>query len=184
MHKEHKTKDFIKNTAADFAMSVKTRTVQNDFGNERKHIIRKKKLKDELLYRVSAQWDKFGQIKTEQGYKTGMQPHTKSAVSPLSKYKSSPESQHSLVPQSCTAPALQREMRMSPKDVTKGWEGCTSREWHPEVMGARTQPLLLTQGLGEGDTWSTSHVPLGRGGRTGSWGIQEHISQTWHWWMI
>lgn len=55
LHKEHKTKDFIKNTAADFAMSVKTRTVQNDFGNERKHIIRKKKLKDELLYRVSAQ---------------------------------------------------------------------------------------------------------------------------------
>lgn len=45
LHKEHKTKDFIKNTAADFAMSVKTRTVQNDFGNERKHIIRKKKIK-------------------------------------------------------------------------------------------------------------------------------------------
>lgn len=43
LHKEHKIKDFIKTTAADFVMSVKTRTVQNDSGNERSYIIKKNK---------------------------------------------------------------------------------------------------------------------------------------------
>lgn len=43
LHKEHKRLQFIKTTAADFVMSVKTRTVQNDFGKKGKYINRKKK---------------------------------------------------------------------------------------------------------------------------------------------